>query len=93
MWPLAVLGFVVAFGPLVGLVAAAMDLTLIGAWGSSDAVRSAFVQTPINAVYTLAVDIPAWSLPAGLFVATLLALRIRRIETRRGRLRYGSKWR
>ena len=76
--PVAVLVFVLSFAPVAALLGAAVGLTLDGAWGVAALVRGAFVNTPLNLIYALTVDLGLFALPAGLVSGALLALAARR---------------
>lgn len=73
-----VLGFVLSFAPLAGLLGAAARLTVDGEWGAPALVRSAFVNTPLNLVFALTLDVGFVALPLGLLAAGLIAWRARR---------------
>jgi hypothetical protein len=89
---LAIVGFVIAFAPLAGALAAVAELTLLGEWGAPGAVGRAFRAIPLNLIYALAVDLPLAAFPAGLFVAVLLSTRVRRTAGRR-RAAFGRRFR
>lgn len=76
--PFAVVVFVLTFAPVAALLGAAVGLTLDGAWGVAGQVRGAFVNTTLNLLYTLTLDLGAFALPAGLAAAALLAFAARR---------------
>lgn len=76
--PFAVLVFVLSFAPVAALLGATVGLTLDGAWGVAALVRGAFVNTPLNLIYALTLDLGAYALPAGLVTAALLAFAARR---------------
>jgi hypothetical protein len=75
--PFSVLAFVVAFAPLAAVLGAAAGLTLDGSWGSRGLVRGAFINTPVNLVYDLVLNLGAVTLPLGVATAALLAWRAR----------------
>jgi len=75
--PFAALVFVLAFAPVAALLGAVTALTLGGAWGVPALVRGAFVNTPLNLVYALTLDLGVLALPAGLVAAGLLAVAAR----------------
>ena len=72
-----VLGFVLLFAPLAGVLGAAAELTLDGSWGVPSLVESAFVHAPINLIYALTLDVGVVAVPLGIAVAGLLAWRAR----------------
>lgn len=76
--PFAVLVFVLAFAPVAALLGAVVGLTLEGSWGVAALVRGAFVNTPLNLIYALTLDLGVVALPAGLVAAALLAFAARR---------------
>jgi hypothetical protein len=75
--PFAALVFVLAFAPVAALLGAAVGLTLDGAWGVGALVRGAFVNTPLNLIYALTLDLGVLAVPAGLVAAGLLAVAAR----------------
>jgi hypothetical protein len=74
----AVVLFLLLFAPLAAVIAAALALTFDGAWGAHDLVRGAFINTPINLVVTLVLDLWFVAVPLGLVSATLLRFLARR---------------
>ncbi len=76
--PFAVLVFVLAFAPVAAVLGAAVGLTLDGAWGVGALVRGALINTPLNLIYALTLDLGLFALPAGLLAAALLAFAARR---------------
>ncbi len=76
--PIAVLVFVLSFAPVAALLGAVVALTLDGAWGVAALVRGAFVNTPLNLIYALTLDLGVFALPAGLVAGALVALAARR---------------
>ncbi|MFN2322451.1 MAG: hypothetical protein ABR510_05775 [Trueperaceae bacterium] len=76
--PFAVLVFVLSFAPVAAVLGAVVGLTLEGAWGVAAQVRGAFVNTPLNLIYALTLDLGVFALPAGLVAGALVALAARR---------------
>jgi hypothetical protein len=76
--PFAVLAFVLAFAPVAALLGAVVALTLDGAWGVAALVRGALINTPLNLIYALTLDLGIFAVPAGLVAGSLLALAARR---------------
>jgi hypothetical protein len=71
--PAVVLAFVLAFAPVAAFLGAVVGLTLDGAWGVAALVRGAFVNTPLNLIYALTLDLGAVALPAGLLAGAVFA--------------------
>jgi len=80
--PFLALAFILLFVPLAGVLAAAAELTADGLWGVPAMVRSAFVNTPLNLLFTLAIDVGFVALPLGVVSVTLLAWLARRAARR-----------
>ena len=76
--PFAVLVFVLTFAPVAALLGAVVGLTLDGAWGVAGLVRGALINTPLNLIYALTLDLGLFALPAGLVAGALLAFAARR---------------
>jgi hypothetical protein len=76
--PLVGLAYLLLYAPLVGLLAAALELTVDGAWGVPALVRSAFVNTPVNVLFTLAMDVGYVALPLGVVATAWLIVAARR---------------
>lgn len=73
-----VLGFMLLFAPLAGLLGVLAGLTLEGSWGDSALVQSAFLLTPLNLMVALTVEVGMVALPLGFFSTMLLAWLARR---------------
>ena len=70
---LVVIGFMLLYAPLTGLLAGALDLTVSGTWAQPSLLRGALIATPINLIVTFTLDLAFVALPLG--VASVLALR------------------
>jgi len=79
---LLVLGSVLLFAPLAGVLGAAAELTVDGLWGVPSLVGSTFLHAPINLVYALTLDVGVMALPLGAVAAGLLAWQARRSRRR-----------
>jgi hypothetical protein len=83
--PFVVLSYLVLYAPATAIIAAALDLTLSGSWGVGSVVRGAFINTPVNLIYTFVLTLPAVAVPAGIVSAGVLwwgARRLRRPHVR-----------
>jgi hypothetical protein len=79
---LLVLGYVLLFAPLAGVLGAAAELTVDGLWGVPNLVGSTFLHAPINLIYALTLDVGVVALPLGAVAAGLLAWQARRSRRR-----------
>ncbi len=79
-----VLGYVLLFAPLAGVLGAAAELTVDGLWGVPNLVGSTFLHAPTNLIYALTLDVGVVALPLGAVAAGLLAWRARRPDRHRG---------
>lgn len=80
--PLVGLAYLLLYAPLVGILAAALELTVDGAWGVPALVRSAFVNTPVNVLFTLSIDVGYVALPLGVVATVWLIVAARRSPRR-----------
>jgi hypothetical protein len=78
--PFAILGFVLLFAPLAGLLAALSETVRPGA---APAAAGVFLGIPVNLVYTYVVDLPIVALPLGIASAAILWWMARRAGTAR----------
>jgi hypothetical protein len=77
-WMLSIVVFVLLFAPLAALLGAVGDLTLGGDWGVPGLVRSGLINTPLNLIFTLTVELGFVALPLGLLSAGWLSILARR---------------
>lgn len=73
--------FLLVYAPLTGIIAGLTELTLTGGWGSASLVRGALINTPINLVYTLVLELWFIALPLGIVTVALLWWRSRRAHS------------
>lgn len=71
--------FLLLYAPLTGVVAGLVELTLQGGWQSAALVRGALLATPVNLIYTLALELPWVMIPYGVIVVVALWQRCRAI--------------
>jgi hypothetical protein len=70
--PLVTLLFLLLYAPLTGVIAGLVELTLVGGWGRASLVRGALINTPVNLVYTLVLELWFIALPLGVITVLLL---------------------
>jgi hypothetical protein len=78
-----VLLFLLLYAPLAGAVAGLVNLTLLGGWGDAFRVRGELINTPVNLIYTLMLELWWIALPLGVGTALLLWWRSRTLGKRR----------
>ncbi|MFU8887861.1 MAG: hypothetical protein ACNA8N_04590 [Trueperaceae bacterium] len=78
-----VLGYLLLFAPLAGVLGAVAELTVDGLWGVPSLVGSTFLHAPINLIYALTLDVGVVAVPLGIVAAGLLAWQARRSGRRR----------
>lgn len=76
--PLVTLLFLLLYAPVTGVVAGLVELTLGGGWGRPSLVRGALINTPVNLVYALVLELGFVALPLGVLTVLLLWWRSRR---------------
>lgn len=81
---LAGLAFMLLLGPLIAVLAGALDLTLGGWWGEASMVRGAFIATPLNLIATFTVELGYVALPLGIVSVIVLQRIARRGPVPRG---------
>jgi hypothetical protein len=79
---LLVLGYLLLFAPLAGVLGAAAELTVDGLWGVPNLIGSTLLHAPINLIYALTLDVGVVALPLGAVAAGLLAWQARRPRRR-----------
>lgn len=72
--------FLLIYAPLTGVIAGLTELTLTGGWGSASLVRGALINSPVNLVYTLVLELWFIVVPLGIGTVLLLWWRSRAIR-------------
>jgi hypothetical protein len=73
--------FLLIYAPLTGIIAGLINLTLQGGWWDSFQVRGELINTPVNLIYTLVLELWFIAVPLGIGTVVLLWWRSRQARS------------